>query len=120
MGEAKKLEGNKKVKRALMAFCFFWLILLTRSSSAQQQSAWFLMVAPQSKVGYFRLKAPLKEWSHIASFDSAKECELRRNVIASKLIKDSSIPEKNEEDRRGIAWAALSCVPFEMIREAIR
>jgi hypothetical protein len=100
------------------ASCLFLLLslLAITTYSIAQQNAWFLLIAPNSKDG-FRVNAPLPEWRHIASFDSAKECEARRKAIAATWKTDSTIDAESERDRFVKAYAASKCIPIELIKE---
>ena len=46
-------------------------------------SGWYLLYAPNNQYAL-----PLKLWEHIASFDTAKECEQFKNTLLTKQARD--------------------------------
>jgi hypothetical protein len=65
---------------AVAAFCY----LLALATSAPAESGWYLMGPPFDDRGVIVPEAPLKKWSHVESFDSARECEVSQFVRAQR------------------------------------
>jgi hypothetical protein len=60
--------------------------------------AWYLMIAPSTK-GTMDVNAPVRDWKHSESFDSASDCEAaRKQIVAVATAVGSKAPA-------GSVWA---------------
>jgi hypothetical protein len=58
---------------------------------------WYLMGPPFDDKGVILPDAPLKKWSHVESFDSARECEANQSI---RFQRASAVLSKMQDDMR--------------------
>jgi hypothetical protein len=77
-----------------------------RHAAALTLVGWYLMMPPKI-AGHYRLNAPLSQWTHVSSYDSADDCE--NLVTTGKLIWESN-PKAMADAEQTKAMAETQCV----------
>jgi hypothetical protein len=110
----------------LISLSLIFLLLVPGLSHTQPVNAWFLLQAPMldktGKSGWFDVERPLREWRHFSSFDTAKDCEAKREELTNSLMQNPNFPTpgKNLAERWFMFFGALKCVPVDLLKELVR
>ena len=80
---------------------------------------WFLMTPPVTDKDQANVYAPISEWTHQKSFDTAKECENYKSEAMEVWREDKQT--KDNETRRAakrafVAVGAGRCLPSDSIK----
>ncbi len=65
----------------------------------------WLLMAPPARGGRFP-ETPVSEWDHVSSFDTATECEDRRE----------GLQDRAKNDMMKLVWLLSRCIPSDAIR----